>query len=129
MTAMLNRSGFPIRDLAVLLGLVAVLLRGLIAPGLMPDLKAAADGELNLVICSSSGLKAFAPVSNGQVPAHQDASDLCPFAAFGHLATPVHPLSLDGRSHYSGIEQLPHRDGIAASTVRVRHARAPPRHA
>jgi hypothetical protein len=70
------------------LAMLAVIVRCVIAPGLMPDVRAAAQGEFKLVICSAGGAKTI-PVDNGGDPASGDADAhaLCPFAAFAHLAT------------------------------------------
>jgi hypothetical protein len=92
------------------LAILAVMIRCVIAPGLMPDIQAAAHGEFKLVICSAGGAKTI-PVYSADDPASGDADAhaLCPFAAFGHLATIETPAALPappaGPSHEAPAAQ------------------------
>ena len=78
---------------ATVLAMAAVLLRCLIAPGLMFDQTAMARGELKLVICTASGAKSFAAASDqGPAPYQQDDHELCPYAAPSHAGALAHPV-------------------------------------
>lgn len=111
-----------------MLAIAAVLLRCVIAPGLMLDPMAAARGELKLVICTSAGAKSIAPTSDqGPAPHQQSDGELCPYAALGHAGSPIDPLALGGELLRPTFE-VPARD-TADRSVRMRGfgARAPPR--
>lgn len=109
------------RSLAVSLTLVAMLLRGFVPMGWMPDAQGA-----GFTICSVDGAHHTAPADQ---PTKQDHSDsVCPFAAAAHLAPPVlAALALLVRSADS-LQQpaLP----LAMAPSRARHdpqsPRAPP---
>jgi hypothetical protein len=88
MTLASRSTGMAFRRMAALLGLVAVLLRCAIAPGVMPDPLAAANGAWKLVICTGTGLKVL-PGNPFDAPSpadHHGADALCPYSAAGYLA-------------------------------------------
>ena len=78
------------RRLAACFGAMALLLRCVIAPGLMPDPAAAANGVFRLVICTGSGpkspVKAADSDSDGLPAGGKGEASLCPFAAIGATA-------------------------------------------
>jgi hypothetical protein len=79
------------RRFAACFGVMALLVRCVIAPGLMPD-PVAANGALRLVICTGSGLKwpVKADNSGGNAPRQgKGEASLCPFAAIGAAAIAV----------------------------------------
>jgi hypothetical protein len=111
-----------------MLAMAAVLLRCVIAPGLMLDPMAAARGELKLVICTSAGAKSIAPTPDqGPAPHQQSDGELCSYAALGHAGSPADPLALGGERLQPTFE-APVRD-TADRSVRMRGfgARAPPK--
>ena len=120
--------GFSIRHIAILLGVIAVLIRSLVAPGFMPDFAAAADGDFKLVICSSGELKQLAPNTGNGVPQnrHDGARGLCPFTALAHAATLADLVELGSEPVHPAIEQAPYRDAAVTPAVRGPDARAPP---
>jgi hypothetical protein len=65
----------------VLLALAAILLRGFLPMGWMPD----AQG--GFTICSVDGTHRTAPSDQPVKPDHSDS--ICPFAAAAHLAPPI----------------------------------------
>ena len=79
--------------LLVQLTLFLVLLRALIPPGYMPDLAAAQDGVITLVICSPDGLRTVSldengkPVEPGESPDEHQRQH-CPFASVGSIDLP-----------------------------------------
>lgn len=113
--------------LAAVLAMAAVLLRCVIAPGLMLDPMAAAQGELKLVICTSAGAKSIGSASDqGPIPSQQDR-ELCPFAASGHAGMSADPVAVDSERRQPGFD-APTRD-VAPRATRMRSfaARAPPK--
>jgi len=123
-----NRSDFSVRDLAAILGVIAVLIRGLIAPGLMPDVQAAAEGDFRLVICSAGGLKTVALDAEGDKPApdHQQAAELCPFTALPPLVTLAARDIPQNARQDPAIEPSPGKRLVSTTAVRRPSARAPP---
>jgi hypothetical protein len=77
----------PLRRIAAYLAVIALLMRGLIAPGFMPDLNGAAEGGLRLVICTPTGAKVLGQPPGEPGSGDGQSSDLCPFAALSHAAT------------------------------------------
>lgn len=79
--------------LLISLVLFLVVLRALVPPGYMPDLAAARDGVITLVICSPDGLRTVSldengkPVEPGQSPEEHQRQH-CPFAAVGSIDVP-----------------------------------------
>jgi hypothetical protein len=71
--------------------LVAMLVRALLPAGWMPDMSA--HGSAPLVICTMNGPMTAMPPGDASKhkPAHDDGrqSDICPFAASIHVATPA----------------------------------------
>jgi hypothetical protein len=112
---------------ATVLAMAAVLLRCLIAPGLMLDQTAMARGELKLVICTASGAKSFAAASDqGPVPYQQDDRELCPYAAPGHAGAFAHPVALAGERLQPAFEAPVHDTAHLSAPMRNFAARAPP---
>ncbi len=90
--------------------MAAVLMRCIIAPGLMLDPMAAAQGELKLVICTSAGTKSIVAASDqGSVPDQQEDGELCPYAAPGHAGALADPVALGGERLQPAFE-APTRD-------------------
>ena len=128
MTMALRRKSQPLRRLAALLGVVAVLVRCVIAPGFMPDLAAAAHGTFKLVICTGGGEKTLPGTSDdgSQRPHHHGDDGQCPYAAAGHVAAPPAFAGLAiadfepafGTPLYQRVLLAPRVDGL--------RARAPP---
>ena len=77
----------------ILLVLFLVLLRALVPPGYMPDLAAAQDGIITLVICSPDGLRTISldengnPVEPAEAPEEHQRQH-CPFASVGSIDIP-----------------------------------------
>lgn len=112
---------------AALLCILAVFLRGLIAPGMMPD-PAAGRGEFKLVICSQSVLKTL-DLATGDAPATDRDGDsgFCVFSASVHLATIADPPPFSGQKHQP-VLMTAHRPSVApAPLLGIPGARAPPR--
>ena len=84
-----RHAGRPLLQLVLFL----VLLRALIPPGYMPDLAAAQDGVITLVICSPDGLRTISldengnPVEPGEAPEEHQRQH-CPFASVGSIDLP-----------------------------------------
>lgn len=127
MNAARSRIGSRYHRLAALLAVAAVLLRCVVAPGFMLDLAAAARGELQLVICTSAGLKSIALAPDQkQSPDRRANTDICPYAAPGHVGKLADPVVLAGE-RLSPAFDAPARD-TASSVTRpyAFAARAPP---
>lgn len=131
LTAMTMKPGKLIpslREFAISLGIIAVLMRVLIAPGFMPDLDAVAQGDFKLIICSAGSLTTIPADINGDTPenGHGDQADLCPFAALSHVAMLADlPQLGDGLTGFI-IEEAANRGAITAPAARIPEARAPP---
>lgn len=112
------------RTVAAFLAVMAALVRGLIAPGFMPDIKLAAEGEFRLVICTATGAKSL-----GELPGQAgdgQSLDMCPFAALGQLATLVDPVA-EPALHFRHIAEPVAPPTIqAAPAVASLRARGPP---
>ena len=84
-----RHAGRPLLHLLLFL----VLLRALVPPGYMPDLAAAQDGVITLVICSPDGLRTISldedgkPVEPGEAPEEHQRQH-CPFASVGSIDLP-----------------------------------------
>ena len=116
------------REFAISLGIIAVLMRALIAPGFMPDLTAAAAGDFKLVICSAGSLKTIPMDADSDAPdsGHGDTEDLCAFAALSHVALHSDTGQTVNSRVELAVEIAPNRGAITASAVRTPAARAPP---
>lgn len=85
-----RHAGRPLLQLVLFL----VLLRALVPPGYMPDLAAAQDGVITLVICSPDGLRTVSldengnPVEPGEAPEEHQRQQHCPFASVGSIDLP-----------------------------------------
>jgi hypothetical protein len=117
------------RRLAVLLGAFGLLLRAVIAPGVMPDPYAAAQGTFKLVICTGEGIqeRSGQPDNGSTDPVHRGDHALCPYNAAGHVATAASDIP-------SLAAPLPRRFEIPAAQriaprilLHTPGARAPPR--
>lgn len=114
--------------LAAVLAIAAVLLRCVIAPGLMLDPTAAAQGELKLLICTSAGAKSIDPTSDqGPFPHQQDGSELCPFAASGHAGAPADTVAVDSERRQPGFDGPARDAALGAARMLSFAARAPPK--
>ncbi len=117
------------KNLAVLLGVLAVLIRCVIPPGVMPDLAAAAKGEFKLVICTSGGAMSL-DAGHGSHPQpgrhHGGGGDLCPYAAAGYVATIADPIVLAAPSPPAEYDAPPYRSALHRPIRHTLGARAPP---
>jgi hypothetical protein len=114
--------------LAAVLAIAAVLLRCIIAPGLMLDPMAAAQGELKLLICTSAGAKSIGSASDqGRLPGQPDDSGLCSFAATGLAGAPVDAVLVGGERHQRGFDAPAHDAAHPTARMRSFAARAPPK--
>jgi len=77
---------YSLRISAWFLALVAIMLRAALPVGWMPF--ADASGRTSLVICTGQGPLAPTGHSRQQTSLPGNASDICPFAAVGHLSSP-----------------------------------------
>ena len=122
------RKNHRISRLAAWLGVFAVLLRCVIAPGLMPDLAAAAKGEFKLVICTASGGDTLPLAPGDGVPqprGHESA--LCPYTTASHVAVAVGFAAFMG-APFDCVMAVPVCQDIGIGTpTRAPGARAPPR--
>ena len=104
---------------------VAVLaLRGLVAPGFMPDMERAARGEFRLVICT--GTKALGQLPRETPADGQAVDELCSFAALGHLATLTEPVAETGAPRQPVIQSPTPSSLVAAPALPPLRARGPP---
>lgn len=110
------------RSCALLLALSAVLLRGLLPAGWMPN----TSGTPGLTICTINGLR-HVPTPGGPAhgPQHQS---VCPFAAAPPLASADAPVLALARSFAFTHAAKPERADVfvRASAYDVHAARAPP---
>jgi hypothetical protein len=127
MKAARSRIGTRCDRLAALLAVTAVLLRCVVAPGLMLDPTAAARGELKFVICTPTGAKSIAVTADNQSPPQQRGEgDICPYAAPGHAGKLTNPVLLIGE-RLPPVFEAPERDtAFQFARLRAFAARAPP---
>lgn len=116
------------REFAVSLGIIAVLMRVLIAPGFMPDLDAAAHGEFKIIICSAGGLTTIPADADHDTPekGHGNTADLCPFSVLSQAVMLADLPQLGNVRIGRTIEETPNRGAITAPAARTPDARAPP---
>lgn len=116
------------REFAISLGILAVMMRVLVAPGFMPDLNAAAEGEFKLVICSAGGLKPVADDMDRDTPddGHGLSADLCPFAASSQVAIIGDQVRVANERIVPALGRLPNHGAITEPAARIPEARAPP---
>jgi Protein of unknown function (DUF2946) len=128
MTIARHRNHRAFHRLAAWLGVMAVLVRCVIAPGLMPDVAAAAKGSLKLVICTGAGAKVLPTTTDdGSTPSGHGAHDgLCPYAAFGHAATPAEPALLSSAAFEPALAAPIRQRILRAAKIDRPGARAPP---
>jgi hypothetical protein len=106
------------RHIAVLLALTAMLLRGYLPQGWMPDAQGA------FTMCSVGGVHHDVP---GQPPAKQNHDTVCPFAAVAHLAPPLAFAFLPATRREAVIEPpAPQSRAFAASRHNPNVPRGPP---
>jgi hypothetical protein len=123
-----HRKRGNVRRRAVLLGVYALLLRCVIAPGVMPDPAAAVQGAFKLIICTGGGIQERSGLPD-DAPAgssHHGDTALCPYGAAGHLATaPSAALPADVvlRPAYAAASTP---ESPCAAPLHVPGARAPP---
>jgi hypothetical protein len=116
----------PLKVVAALLALMAGLVRGLIAPGFMPDIGLAGEGEFRLVICTPTGAKALGE-RPGEAPAGDGrAVELCPFAALGQAATLAEPAMPVAAVWHHATQPAAPAAIPAAQAVAALRARGPP---
>lgn len=87
--------------------LVVLALRALLPAGYMVQAASASEGTLDIVICTSAGLKLMTVDADGTAPApkpqHVD-SGLCPFASGGAAAlAEAAPQSLASEAEYAAV--------------------------
>jgi hypothetical protein len=116
----------PLRRFAAFLAVIVLLMRGLIAPGFMPDPNGAADGGLRLVICTPTGAKIL-----GQAPGEPGSGDgqpaeLCPFAALSHAATLADVETQPARAFSQLIQPAERRTAPLEKKLATLRARGPP---
>ena len=128
MAARLDNLIPSLRELGISLGIIAVLMRVLVAPGFMPDLNAAAEGDFKLVICSAGALKTIQVDADRDAPdgGHGDMEDLCAFAVLSYVALHSDTDQTVNSPVELAVEMAPNRGAIIASGVRTPAARAPP---
>ncbi|WP_170936960.1 MULTISPECIES: DUF2946 family protein [Rhodomicrobium] len=113
--------------LAAWLGVFVVLLRAVIAPGVMPDPAAAARGEFKLVLCSSGDSRSLpADPSDDQNADHRHAATLCPYSALGHLATAADHALPAGEQFAPALATRAGQDAALPFRLDAHSARAPP---
>jgi hypothetical protein len=126
MTGWRHRAG-RLHALAAYIAIFAALLRAAIAPGWMPDPAAASGGAFSLVICTPAGPLEIPGSRDGTPPGGGSAVlDLCPYAAFAHLATLSEPESGFQVEFERAVERLEVEGAFIAAYPRRWHARAPP---
>jgi hypothetical protein len=112
---------------ALVLAAIALLLRGVIAPGLMIDPTAMARGEIKLVICTPSGAKSVAVAPGKEpLPSQFAHDDICPYAAPGHAGKLVDPVVLATVPPQPAIQPWKADGAFSSTRVFVFAARAPP---
>jgi hypothetical protein len=124
----LRRTQSSFRRLAILLGAVALMLRAVLAPGVMPDPAAAADGIFKLIICTGKGIEQRSAPSGGPSD-RQHEGDLapCPYSSAGLVAT-VLAVSLTLETPPpAGFAPAPAQRTSTPAVHRGPGARAPPR--
>jgi hypothetical protein len=112
--------------LAAWLGVLAVLMRCVITPGLMPDEAAAARGVFQLVICTGSGTKALPGMPDAPAWPHPTDFGLCPFAACVAFATAADSASPAVLFHQPVMAVCAPQIIAEATHFRPFAARAPP---
>jgi hypothetical protein len=113
--------------LATVLAMAAVLMRCIIAPGLMLDPMAAAQGRLKLVICTAVGTKSIVAASDqGSVPYQQEDGELCPYAAPVHAGALADPVALGGERLQPAFEVAARNAAHRSLHIHGFAARAPP---
>jgi hypothetical protein len=120
-----------ITRLAVWIGVVGLLLRAAIAPGLMLDASAAAHGEVRLVICTGGGLKVLPslPGDDPANPEHRLDHGPCPYAASTPLAVAAETPRVAGLDFARAPMSVAAEDLAPIILMRGADARAPPRRA
>lgn len=121
----LNRHAPATRALLCLVLLVAMLGRGLIAPGFMPVLNAQ-KGEIAVEMCSGMGAMQMLPVSAPEDKPHKQAeSERCPFAALSSPVLPV-PVMAVAPPVIVVLARAPRHAGQSSAPHRAWRSHAPP---
>ena len=121
----LDRHAPAIRALLCLILLVAMLGRGLIAPGFMPVLNAQ-KGEIAVEMCSGMGAMQMLPVSAPEEQHHKQAdSERCPFAALSSPVLPA-PVMAIAPPVVVVLAQAPRHAGQPSAPYRALRSHAPP---
>jgi hypothetical protein len=127
MNAAQSRFGTRWERLGALLAVAAVLLRCIIAPGLMLDLTAAARGELKLVICTPAGTKSIGVTAGKELPpGRQGDTDLCPYATPAVAGKLADPPVLAAERVPPAFEATQPDAAFPSAKLRAFTARAPP---
>jgi hypothetical protein len=110
------------------MGVCALLLRSVIAPGVMPDPAAAADGVFKLVICTGSGVKLLhGGAPDGSDTGHAAGEAVCPYAASGLIAPQAEALPIDAPAFGVALQGAAQQALAPAAWPHTLGARAPPR--
>ncbi len=113
--------------MAALMGVCALLLRSVIAPGVMPDPAAAADSVFKLVICTGGGVKLLL---HGGAPdgdtGHAAGEAVCPYAASGLIAPQADVLPVDAPAFGVALHGATQQALAPAAWPHTLGARAPP---
>lgn len=110
---------------AIWLGVVAVLVRCVIGAGVMPDMRALANGTFTLVICTGDGAK-ISPAAPDDTGGGDHAGDICPFSAAAHLAIPAQAPAIIAGPFQHALPAAPARAWRHPGLAHALRARAPP---
>lgn len=111
--------------LAQWLGVIAVLVRCVFSPGLMPDIQAAARGELKLVICTGGGAKVLPGDERTDDKPHA-GDGMCPFSVATHFAVPSEAAILSPTDFRPALSAIVSPRPLPTASVANLRARAPP---
>ena len=113
--------------MAALMGVCALLLRSVIALGVMPDPAAAAYGVFKLVICTGSGVKLLqGGAPDGSDAGHSAGEAVCPYAASGLIAPPADVPTIDAPAFDVPLRGAAQQPLAPAAWPHTLGARAPP---
>jgi hypothetical protein len=116
----------PFHRHAAFLAVIVLLMRGLIAPGFMPDLNGAVDGGLRLVICTPTGAKLLGQPAGEPGPGDGQSAELCPFAALSHAALLADVETQPAPASSQLIQTAEPRTVPLEKTLATLRARGPP---
>jgi hypothetical protein len=114
--------------MAALMGVCALLLRSVIAPGVMPDPAAAADGVFKLVICTGGGVKLLlhGGTPDGSDTGRAAGEAVCPYAASGLIAPQADAPPIDAPAFGVALQGAAQQALTPAAWPHTLGARAPP---